>query len=610
MMNVRSSSSLTLLLCSLIYIYACIHHELRNVARLYMRMERGHKIRKKVTIHPTKFPLSIVYTEKKYYLTGRPPLRISKIMNKLANVQPSAAGHLNGLTMASPANNGGAATVTGAISGTKRFLQDHVRNCVTAYGASLVMTGVMMPFVSSVILIGLYLALPNWSISLSPFLYLDPHSNWYTLVYSSLLAALFWMIAALLYTPFSTAIAANMRSYGLLRGRLCQLKANLNIEGTDNDLEMLEAKFPDIKTAVDKIKEIKKNTPANASCNCNSTARTDALACYIDISKMFHQSPTGLLWALGIGYINAWSLMHHAEEALIEFECKEEVMRGAMHDKLAIHGSTIHGKEELLDKLMQAVNVLDPAAEIYFKDNWPDKNCAALFELTEAFKKKALKQLMAENGLESDDKNKAGHNVEYLARVALREVRSALNDFRDKSWEGIVRARNKLLAAIALTGIVTHILLGVAILTSAFPDSKHPATALIAATAFYLTGAVTGMFGRFYRESLAGNAIDDYGFAVTRLIATPLLSGLAGVGGVLFTVMLAALGGSAVGDTMPHPVTLDSIFHMDPRLLFAAAIFGLTPNLLIKGLQEKAQKYETDIQSSKTTEPEVVSAKG
>jgi hypothetical protein len=539
-------------------------------------------------------------------------------MDKLTYVQ-QAIGHLNStsLTVTSPVSNGGAAAGTNTTSkaksdkiGSKYTLRDRVRICLTAFGASLVMTGVMMPFVSSVIMVGLYLALPNLSVSLSPVLHLDPHSKWYTLISSGLLAAILWLVVALLYTPFSTAKVANMRSYGLLRGRLCQLKANLDIEGPDNELEMLEAKFADIKTAVDKIKEIKRNIPSNTSCQCNQAAQTDALACYIDISKMFHQSPTGLLWVLSTGYLNAWSLMHHAEEALIEFECIEEVVREAMHDKLAIQGSTISGKDELLDKLVQAVTVLDPAAEVYFKEHQPDKNSAVINELTEAFKQKAFKQLMVQNGLDSDIKSKPGPNAASVARVALREVRSTLNDFRDKSREEIVRARNKLLASIALTGVVTHILLAIAILTSDMPDNKHPATAIMAAAAFYLTGAVTGLFGRFYRESVAGTATDDFGFAIVRLVATPLLSGLAGVGGVLFTVMLAALGGSAVGDTMHQQITLNSIFSLDPRLLFAAAIFGLTPNLLIKGLQDKAQKYETDIQSSKTSEPEAASVKG
>ncbi len=306
---------------------------------------------------------------------------------------------------------------------------------------------------------------------------------------------------------------------------------------------------------------------------------------------MLLQTPDGLVWALGMGYIDVWSLLHHAEEALIEFECAPEVIRNAMHDKLAIQGSAISGKDELLDKLMQAVKVLDPTAGVYFKEHQPN-NGTALDESAEAFKKKALQQMLAQNGLGSDEANKNGPKASTLARSALREVRSTLNSFRAKRWEGIVRARNRLLTSIAVTGAVTHILLGIAILSSDVPVG-HPPTALIAAIAFYLVGAVTGLFGRFYNESVAGSAVDDFGFSAARLVATPLLSGLAGIGGVLVTLMVAALGSSISAPT------LNDIFKLDPRLLFAAAVFGLTPNLLIKGLQEKAKKFESDLQSSK-----------
>ncbi len=36
----------------------------------------------------------------------------------------------------------------------------------------------------------------------------------------------------------------------------------------------------------------------------------------------------------------------------------------------------------------------------------------------------------------------------------------------------------------------------------------------------------------------------------------------------------------------------------NPRLLLAAAIFGVTPNLVIKGLQQKADEYATELKSS------------
>jgi len=246
------------------------------------------------------------------------------------------------------------------------------------------------------------------------------------------------------------------------------------------------------------------------------------------------------------------------------------------------------------------VVTLQPKAEVYFKEHQPDKGNADLNLLTEAIKHKILQDLVVQNNLQGVQNIDNPSEAKVLARVALREVRSTLNDFRDKSWEGIVRARNRLLGSIAVTGIMTHVLLAMAILTS------NTTGAITAAAAFYLVGAVTGLFGRFYREAVTGSAVDDFGFSTARLVATPLLSGLAGIGGVMLTVMFASLG-----DTLNKAgsITMNDIFHMDPRLFFAAAIFGLAPNLLIKGLQDEASKYATDIQSSKAAEPDAASSR-
>ena len=220
--------------------------------------------------------------------------------------------------------------------------------------------------------------------------------------------------------------------------------------------------------------------------------------------------------------------------------------------------------------------------------------------------KSRLHQLKA--SLDLQDCADGAYQAEAMARVTLREVRSTLNDFRDKHWKGLVRQRIRLLMSIAVTGIVTHALLCLTILTSAPPvvlahQQFTPLTSLqsgiTAATLFYMVGAVAGLFVRFYYESQGGTSVDDFGLATTRLVAIPLLSGLAGIGGVLVAEILAALGGPAlIGSTTEKPIVFSTLFSLDPRLLFAAAIFGVTPNLVIKGLQQKADEYETELKSS------------
>ncbi len=121
---------------------------------------------------------------------------------------------------------------------------------------------------------------------------------------------------------------------------------------------------------------------------------------------------------------------------------------------------------------------------------------------------------------------------------------------------------------------------------------------------FYIVGALAGLFVRFYSESQGHSSVDDFGLSATRLVAIPLLSGLAGIGGVLVVEMLAAFFGSI----SQISVLWSTIFSLDPRLLFTAAIFGVTPNLVIKGIQEKANEYEADLQSSKAAESRAIAS--
>lgn len=115
------------------------------------------------------------------------------------------------------------------------------------------------------------------------------------------------------------------------------------------------------------------------------------------------------------------------------------------------------------------------------------------------------------------------------------------------------------------------------------------------ATAYYMIGAITGLFVRFYNEANIKDApSDDYGLFLSRILATPLLSGLAALGGVLVAATLPSLSGQKVPE-------LSAIFSGTVTLeyFFAAAIFGYAPNLIIGSLQQRAQKFSSDLQNSK-----------
>jgi hypothetical protein len=152
------------------------------------------------------------------------------------------------------------------------------------------------------------------------------------------------------------------------------------------------------------------------------------------------------------------------------------------------------------------------------------------------------------------------------------------------------------MANIFVTGFVTYALLCTVVLAVVHTNSStQPERAtILVAVVFYIVGSMAGLFGRIYSESKANTGGDDYGLSLGRLISTPLISGIAGIGGVFLynlIILQVAPGSSGV---------LLSIFNIN-RLdyLIAAAVFGYAPNLLMRGLQ--SNKYVSALQSSQTS---------
>ncbi len=80
-----------------------------------------------------------------------------------------------------------------------------------------------------------------------------------------------------------------------------------------------------------------------------------------------------------------------------------------------------------------------------------------------------------------------------------------------------------------------------------------------------------------------------------RLSRRQSVLGLAAIGGVLFTEILGSI---AAQNAVPDLFTLKQ-----GQILLAAAVFGASPNLFIKGLQKQANEFEADLQSSKAAGP-------
>lgn len=294
----------------------------------------------------------------------------------------------------------------------------------------------------------------------------------------------------------------------------------------------------------------------------------------------------GARWVLGSGFTDAWRHLHAAEQALFLALPPEEVAGEGLFDEMRLKGSTIKHRDDFTAKLRRAVTILGA----------PDYLTATPNVL-------ALGEPLP---------NQTPEQAKTQARVILRDVRRVINGFRDDKWDGLVRARGRLIWTGTLTGVAAYSLLALAILVQA------PEPAIVAAVAFYLVGATVGLFNQLRRDSRDRGGEEDLGFARARLFYTPVLSGMAGMGGVVVVALLYAAGSEGIdivygeaGSVTTDGSTplLDQVFDLARNSfgLLLAAVFGLTPDLLVDRLQRTADKYRLDLLS---TTPETTAVSG
>lgn len=178
-------------------------------------------------------------------------------------------------------------------------------------------------------------------------------------------------------------------------------------------------------------------------------------------------------------------------------------------------------------------------------------------------------------------------------RALLRAVRYAINKHRNELWDRLVRRRNLFFATMVVNGTVAYALLGLAIAAGAREFL------ITAAVAFYLAAAAVGLFKELYSAGRErGGGVNDYGLGLVQLMAIPVISGFAGLGGVLLTRM-AAISDQGIP-------ALDTVFSLAayPYGLVVAAIFGLSPGLLLERVRAQTEAEKGEIARSGVGDPQ------
>jgi hypothetical protein len=377
-------------------------------------------------------------------------------------------------------------------------------------------------------------------------------------------AVLSWLLLAIAFRYMARSNSAHPRPYGELMERIEELSdraCRLPPSGESGE----SGEMKDIQKQLDRARDVLYE-PGTDDPGKPRTPRA------------------GKDWAAGTGYFVAWRAVHAAEEALLECGSANMAIGEALHDDLRLANSTIENADVLRRSLRNAVVELDEEAiGRYFPnvEGLPDA------------KPRRKRPTAASSGVEAGAKQ---------ARATLREIRHAINEFRDAARDSLAQSRNRLLQTILVAGIVAYILLATAIINGVEP------VILQSAVVFFLVGALVGLFNRLRIEASTNRAIDDFGLFEARLLHTPLISGLAGVGGV-FLVAIAPLASGAMAPG--QPLNMADVFDVSHNQvgLLVAAVFGLTPSSIIGSLQKQTDRTKRDLASSSAVAAEGQGAK-
>jgi hypothetical protein len=392
-----------------------------------------------------------------------------------------------------------------------------------------------MPGLAAVVTVGTYLFLPTAAGVEPP----TPEYPSTALVVGLLATAIVWFGGAIVGRALVSAPRAQLRLYAELLERTRSLR--------------------------DRVTTVEPASPEERGAT--EEARTHIYYATEELQGV--GSGPALRWALASGYMSVLRSLHRADEALIIVEPTDAAVGDALHDALSLEGSAIGNRERLIDIVRIAMHRLSPGSAASF--------------------------MAAVSDQPADDKERLNENQ---AREALREVRHALNEFRDDRHDGLIRARNRLVWTMLAVGVTTYLLLSLALVAGV------PVKYIQSVAVLYLIGAIVGLFNRLRIEAGQSSAVEDFGLSQARLVVTPLVSGLAAVAGVYLIAALPVLlpNGSTPPATLPK---LETVFDIttNPISLVYAAIFGLAPSQLTSRLMFASTRLEKDLQSTEAASP-------
>jgi hypothetical protein len=271
-----------------------------------------------------------------------------------------------------------------------------------------------------------------------------------------------------------------------------------------------------------------------------------------------------LRWVRATGYSNILRTLHRVEEMILAAQPDHAVVGDALNDYLSLTNSTVVERDKLIVDLRAAVYVIAPdAARTFFNPAGPVTGAPE------------AKPTVVE------------------AREVLREVRFAINNFRDSRVDRQIGTRNSLFLVIWAGAGCTYLALGLAVIAGV------PTNTLIAVSAYFLVAAIAGLLNRLRIEAGRSTAVEDYGLSLARLVASRLLSGLAGIGGVYLVAKSPAFL-SAIAPGAATKLSVSQIFDLQHNELglLVAVLFGFTPALFFSSLQRQSERFQQELESS------------